>query len=377
MHDETRPDPTDPIGPIDASLADPDRPIAEAAPAASFIGRTARKSEAVRAGMIVGTGLVVALGAAVAMGASPSATPSSAAGGQTQSQPAIGTGAGPAAPGGPGFEFGPGGRKGGPGRGDGRGFGQISVTAASGSSLSLATADGWTRTIAVTDATKVTKGGAAAARTDITVGDAIRFSQTPNADGTFTITAIEIVQPHVAGTVTAVAADSLTITLRDGTSQTIKTTESTTYHVERADGTRADITVGAAIVATGEKATDGSLTAGSVWVRLPHVMGTVTGTTGDTITITAGDGSTVTVHVGSGTTFRVAGVDTATIADVKAGMRIVVEGTKRTDGSIDATEIGAGDMGDRDKGLGRWHDGPPDADPDASPAPDASAGTEG
>jgi hypothetical protein len=142
--------------------------------------------------------------------------------------------------------------------------------------------------------------------------------------------------------------------------------------VERADGTRADVTVGAAIIATGEKAADGSLSASSVWVRLPRVLGTVTATTTDTITLTRRDGTTVTVHVGSGTTFRIPGVDSATISDVKAGMAIVVEGKQRADGSIDATAIGAGDRG---KGLGR--DGQKGAKPDASATPDPSAGTEG
>jgi endonuclease YncB( thermonuclease family) len=362
MNDETRQNPPEPI--------EPSRP---AAPAAVFTGRTPRKIEAVRAGIIVGTGLVLVIGAAVAMGASPAPTPSSS--GRTVTVPGTdnGNGVGGIGQGGPGRPdavgkgWGPGGV-----RGDGRGFGQISVTAVAGSNLTLATADGWTRTIAVTSATTITKGGAAATLADVAVGDTIRFAQTRNGDGTYTITAIEIVQPQVAGTVTAVGADSITITLRDGTSQTIQTTGSTAYHVEQADGTRADVTVGATIVATGAKAADGSLTASSVWVRLPRVAGTVTATSGDTITLSRRDGTTVTVHVGTGTTYRVAGVDSPSLSDVKAGMAIVVEGKQRADGSIDATSIGAGDLG-----KGRGQDGKKGTDPDASPAPSASAGTEG
>jgi preprotein translocase subunit YajC len=381
MNDDTRASATEPIGPIDASLAAPmaasapeDAPRA-AEPAASFQGSTPRKTEAIRAGVIAGTALIVVLGAAVAMGASPSASPSTD--GQAGTGPGYGTGAGPGggfdqlAPGGPDeVAFGWG--RGGPGRMDGRGFGQISVTAISGSSISLATADGWTRTIAVTSATTINKGGVAATLSDLEVGDTIRFSQTRNTDGTYTITAIEIVQPRVAGTVTAVGSDTITITLRDGTSQTIRTTGSTTYHVERTDGTRADVKVRSTIVATGEKAADGSLTAGSVWVRLPHVMGTVTATTADTITLSRADGTKVTVHVGSATTIRVAGIDSAKLSDVKTGMAVVVEGTQRADGSIDATEIGAGTMG-----IGRGHDGLKGMHPDASSAPAPSSGANG
>jgi hypothetical protein len=380
MNDKTRPTASEPIAPTPGWLAEPASPVrvnerASEVPAATFTGRTHPKAAAVRAGMIVGTGLVVVLGAAVAMGASPSAAPTTGA--PTQTVPgAVGgapgldqNGMGPVDADGRGF--GPGG----PGRADKHGFGQVSVTAINGTSLSLATEDGWTRTISVTTATTITKGGASATLADLAVGDTIRFRQTRNADGTYAITAIEIVQPRVAGTVTAVGSDTITITLRDGTSQTVRTTGSTTYHVERADGTRASVTVGSVIVASGEKAADGTLTASSVWVRLPHVAGTVTRTTADTITLTRRDGTSVTVHVGSATTYRVVGIDAPTLSDIKAGMAIVVEGTQRADGSIDASAIGAGDRAGF--GKGRGHDGLEDADPNASAAPDASAGTNG
>ena len=391
MNNETRPSPSDPVAPIDPSFAEPfppgvpERGPASAQPAVVFIGRTRRKSEAVRAGIIAGTGLVVVLGAAVAMGASPS--PSASSGGQTQTVPSDGNGAGLGGPGAGGFgQFGPRGPRGqggmagqghgwgagGPGRMDGRGFGQVSVTAVAGSNLSLATDDGWTRTIAVTGTTTITKSGATAKLTDVAVGDTVRIWETPNYDGTYTITAIEVVLPQAAGVVTAVGTDTITITLRDGTSQTIRTSGSTTYHLDQADGKRADVTVGSMIRAMGEKAADGSLTANSVSVRLPHVMGTATATTGDTITLTQRDGTPVTVHVGSATTVRVAGVTGAKLADVKAGMVVVAEGIQRSDGSIDAAEIGAGAAG-----LGRGRDWMPGMNPDASPAPDASGGTTG
>jgi hypothetical protein len=104
---------------------------------------------------------------------------------------------------------------GGPGMGDldtdGRhgpgmhGFGQISITSINGNNLSLKTVDGWTRTIAVTSSTKVTKGGATIAVGDLEEGDEIRFSQTRNSDGTYTIDAIVVVLPKVGGEVTAKA----------------------------------------------------------------------------------------------------------------------------------------------------------------------------
>jgi hypothetical protein len=383
MNDQHPPTPigTSPVDRFNRPAADP-FPEAGGAPArpggATFSGRTPRRTAAIRAGVVVGTGLLVVIGAAVAMGASPSASPSS--GGQPRTQP------GPGGANGNGHGFGPFGHLlpggpdggafpgGGPGWKDGRGLGRVSVTKISGDSVSLATEDGWTRTITVTGTTKITKGGVAATLADLAVGDVIRFGQTRNGDGTWTITAIDIVQPQVAGTVTAVGSDTITIALRDGTSRTIRTNGSTAYHLERSDATRADVTVGAAILATGEKASDGSLAASSVWVRLPHVVGTVTGTTTDTITLSRRDGTSVTIHVGAGTAIRVAGVDSATLSDIKTGMVVVVEGTQRADGSLDARAIGAGDRG---KGKGLGHDRQPGLAPDASPAPAASSGSEG
>jgi hypothetical protein len=393
MTNSTRPNPSQPIAPGDPSVADPFSAAefatepATGVPAAAFTGRTPRKTDAVRAGMIVGTGLLVAIGAAVAMGASPVAsTPSGAS---PQAVPSQGVGPGAAGRGGGRFNpfagfggFGPGG-PGGPGKPfagtgpmAGRGLGQITVSAVSGSSISLATEDGWTRTITATSTTTITKGGAAATLADVAVGDAIRFSENRNADGTYTITSIAIVLPEVAGTVSAVGTDTITIALRDGTSQTIRTNGSTAYHLDQADAKRTDVTVGSTIVASGEKAADGSLTASSVWVRLPRMAGTVTAITDTTITLSRRGGTTVTIHVGSGTTIRVAGVDSAKLSDVTTGMAIVVEGTQRADGSIDARSIGAAKLG---KGLGKGpgHDGQPGDAPDGSPAPAASSGTTG
>ena len=337
-----------------------DQAISFEPPAATFSGRTQSRTAAVRAGMVAGTALVLVIGAAVAMGASPSPAPT--AGGQTPSAAGHAVSGAPDAGGGP--RIGDFGKALGRGLRGGMDLGQISVTAISGSSISLATPDGWTRTITVASTTTITKGGAPATLSDLAVGDRIRVGQTRNADGTFAITRIQIVLPKVAGTVTAVGPDSITISARDGSSKTIKTTGSTTYHVGRADGTRADVTIGSFVAAAGETGTDGSLTADSVTVRLADVVGTVTTVTSDTITVTRRDRTTVTIHVAAGTTFRIVGTKSATIADVKSGMVIVAEGRQRPDGSIDASAVGAGD---RLKGFGRaFKQG---VTPDASHAP--------
>jgi uncharacterized protein DUF5666 len=365
MHDETQPFETDPVPPQTAQPAPP---------MSTFRGSTPGRSSAIRAGLVVGSALVVVVGVAVAMAASPApgsagAPPSTAAGNPGNGNGnGRGTGFGHDGFGGP-FGFGPRGPAAGfPGdkadRIGGRGFGPITITAISGSSISLKTEDGWTRTITVTADTAITKGGEKAALSDLNVGDTVRLGQKRNADGSWTVTAVAVVLPKTAGTVTAVSSDTITITGRDGTAQTIRTTGSTTYHKGKVDGTRADVTVGSQLVAIGERGSDGSITATSIQVFLPRVAGTVTAVTSDSLTITRRDGTTLTVHVGSGTSIGVAGVDNATIADVKAGMVAVIEGSQRADGSLDATALRAGQLG---KGRGDLKG--PNNGPNASGAP--------
>jgi hypothetical protein len=364
MTDETQrsaaPDPRGPFEWTKPPEATPDS-VGTTSTGAEFRGRTPTKTRAVRAGIVAGTGLVLAIGAAVAMGASPSTAPSA--------------GANPAPSGQVAPEqhdkAGHGWMLGGPGRRDRRAFGQISVTAINGSSLSLKTDDGWTRTISVTATTTITKGGQAATLSDVAVGDVIRFAETRNADGTYTITRIDIVVPQVAGVVTAVGNDTITIKRRDGATTTVRTSSSTTYHVGRSNGSRSDVKVGSAIVAQGTKASDGSLDATSVTVIQPRFVGKVTAKTATTITITGPDGTTRTINVSPSTTYNVAGTSGGSLADVSVGMRIVVEGTKQADGSIDASAIAAG----RFRGNG-GHDRQ-GQNPDASPAPSASGSTTG
>lgn len=214
--------------------------------------RKRSSSPFVRVGIVTGTAALVLVGAVAAMGASPAPSGSTT------------TPTTPSASGDPNV----GGK--GPGRmgdfgGFGRGFGAITITSIDGSSLSLKTEDGWTRTIVVTADTTITKAGATIAVGDLAVGDEIRFAQTQAADGTFTITQIVVVMPSLGGEVTAKTSDTITVTRRDGTSATIHVDGSTTYTVDGVAGkSLADIAVGDHVRAEGTTNSDGSLDAASV-----------------------------------------------------------------------------------------------------------------
>jgi Domain of unknown function (DUF5666) len=255
---------------------------------------TIRRSDRVRIGLIAGAVLVAVCSVAVALAASPSPSPSGAspdASAVTAPTPTTGspspTDASPNGPAGTaaptpnsatqqpgdgthkmpsmgGLRFGFGGAPFEGHRG-GSVFGPITVTAVNGSSVSLKTADGWTRTITVGDSTTVTRGGAPAKVSDIKVGDTVRLDQDRASDGTYTVSGIDVILPTVAGQVTAKTSDTITITLPGGTTSTVHVGGSTAYTVAgKTDASLSDVTVGSWIVASGTQRSDGSLDATSV-----------------------------------------------------------------------------------------------------------------
>lgn len=216
---------------------------------------TVNRTDRLRIGAAIGILLVVVFGVAITMAASPA--PSGAPGSSAS------PGSKDPAAGGPrGFAFGRGGFGPGGFQGGGGVVGPITVTAVNGSSLSLATADGWTRTISLTDATKITKGGATIPASDLAVGDTVRLDQTRQDDGTYTVGAIVVELPRLLGTVTAKDADSITIKGLDGAVSTIHVGAGTTFRVAgKTDAGLADVAIGALVVAEGTKRADGSLDA--------------------------------------------------------------------------------------------------------------------
>jgi hypothetical protein len=230
---------------------------------------TEGRSLPARIGIVAGAAVLFAVGVAAAMGASPSPSTGPGAGASTapDASTAPGTSTAPTStnpPKGdrPGFGAGPG-PFGLPAFG-GFGFGDITISTISGSSLSLKTADGWTRTIAVTDSTKIMKGGATIAVGDLAVGDKVRFAETRNADGTYSVSAINVILPTVVGQVSAISGDTLTITQPGGTTATIHVGSGTTYQVDGKTGALSDVKVGAFVIAEGMQRADGSLDAAAI-----------------------------------------------------------------------------------------------------------------
>ena len=226
-------------------------------------------------------------------------------------------------------------------KGNGNARGPITIRAISGSQISLATEDGWTRTIAVTPTTVITKGGQPIAVSDLHVGDQIRFSQTRNADGSYSITAIAVPVPVAGGDVTAVDATSITVKGKAGVTRVITVNDATVYQLGKAPGSKADVKVGTHVNAQGTTSGD-TFTAITVRVSLPDVAGEVSAKTADSITIKRRDGSTTVIHVTDKTTYEVRGKDPASLADIAVGDRVGAEGLLRPDGSMDAATVESG-----------------------------------
>jgi hypothetical protein len=263
---------------------------------------------------------------------------------------------------------GPGGRMGGPGA-----FGSITITAISLPDLTLTTADGWTRTINTKGAT-VTNAGQTVDVSTLTVGESITFDQSRQSDGTYTITAIRVVLPHVTGTVKVVNSDTITVTQRDGTTKDVTVNGSTTYKLAGAASSLDAVTVGAQIDAQGTS-TGGTFTASLVNIQPAIAGGTVTAISGNTITVKMRDGSSLTITVAPSTKYQVAGKTNATISDIAVNAIVMAQGTKNADGTFSATVVlaftpGAG-LGPGMRGgqgwMPGWH-GAPGARPAPTPA---------
>jgi len=208
------------------------------------------RSLPIRIGIVAGSAILVVIGAVAGMGASPSTPATSDEAELAAAAPLVTTSGAVPLDGGLRGAFGHG------------GFHGITISAIDGSSLSLETEDGWTRTITVDSSTTITKGGETVAVGDLAVGDQIGFSQERADDGTYTITAIRVVLPTIGGEVTAISDNTITVTRKDGTTGTINVDGDTTYEINGAtDQALSDIEVGDLVIAEGTLQADGSLDA--------------------------------------------------------------------------------------------------------------------
>ena len=178
--------------------------------------------------------------------------------------------------------------------------------------------------------------------------------------------------------ITAISGNNISLKTEDGWTRTITVDSGTTYTKSGATIALGDLKVGDAIGFRQTLESDGTWSIDSIAVILPRAGGTVSKIDGSTITVTQRDGSTATIKVNGSTKYSVNGNDSAALSDVKAGMFLVAEGTKNTDGSLAATSVRAGNISTNEgRGRGFGHGFPfgPDGNggnPGSSAAPSAT-----
>ena len=145
------------------------------------------------------------------------------------------------------------------------------VTAVNGQQLTLEWRS-WTQTITVGSDVSITKADKTIALSDIKVGDQVRLQYKKGADGKRALSAIRVVLPKAAGTVTAVNGNSFTLS-RTGrkTGKTITTTVTTDANTVFTKGRTAtavlsDVTVNSRVVVVGTLTGDSAITAAHVYI---------------------------------------------------------------------------------------------------------------
>lgn len=138
------------------------------------------------------------------------------------------------------------------------------ITAIDGTSVTLVTPDGWTRTIDVTGI-PVMRGDTTITAADLQVGTRVRVTQRRADDDTWEVTRIRVLPTTTRGTVASVRADGFDVTTGDGSVVTVHVSETTTWATGwQVTGGLDALRVGSPVLVRGFANPDGSLEASTV-----------------------------------------------------------------------------------------------------------------
>ncbi len=126
------------------------------------------------------------------------------------------------------------------------------------------------------------------------------------------------------GLVSAVSANSLTLTTPRGTATTFTLTSNTVVTKDRQSASLSDLAVGDHVRV--RVSPTNATTATEVNIETPHILGQVVGVSGNVITLANPDGLQTTVDVTGATTYTKNGAS-ATLSDVTVGSFIAARGT--------------------------------------------------
>ena len=155
--------------------------------------------------------------------------------------------------------------------------------------------------------------------------------------------------PGVAGTITAIDANTITVKTRDGQTAQVTVNEKTEYRKDRAAAALTDLKVGDMVFVRGEKTGDNAWQAAAVATRgqggpdnfregmgKQFIAGEVKSIDGLQLTIQRPDGVSQTISVDENTSFRKDG-ESITLADVKPGDHVFGRGELKNGVFVPAT----------------------------------------
>jgi len=193
-------------------------------------------------------------------------------------------------------------------------------------------------TVKVDDQTEIKSKGQTISFSNLKVGDKVVVLGTKQSDGSILARKIEVmpkVEPPatIQGTIQTIGSSSFTVA-----GVTVKVDDQTEIKSEGQTIRFADLKVGNKVVVHGTKQSDGSILARKIEV-MPKVEppATIQGTI-QTIGSSSFTVARVTVKVDDQTEIKSKG-QTIRFADLKVGDKVVVQGTKQSDGSILAQKI--------------------------------------
>jgi hypothetical protein len=150
------------------------------------------------------------------------------------------------------------------------------VTADTNTSVTVQSRNDTLTTFTLTSTTTFSEGSKTLSASDLAVGERISIKTSSSAPTT--ALSIKIDLADVAGKVTAVSGNSITVSNDQGSSQTVVVTASTTYSQDGASAVLADVVVGSKIRAQGTLSSN-QMTLNAISVEIDHVVAPTLGVT--------------------------------------------------------------------------------------------------
>ena len=186
-----------------------------------------------------------------------------------------------------------------------------------------------TMTVNVSAQTKISTVQGAGSFSDLQVGEMVQVKGSVNTQAK-TIDAVSIIAEPPSGTVAAIKGQTFTLTTSDGKTLTVNASASTSVYVNTVPVSLKAIEIGQTLGYQGTTASDGSITAGKLWLlSLPQVRGKVTAINGNSLTLQTAT-SSVTINLSPNTTYAQRGKASSSSTPTSSSIQSIQVGSQLT-----------------------------------------------